>query len=92
VVPFGNIVGPLAIWLVKREESEFVATHARESLNFQISIFIYSVVAAFSILFLIGILLLPAIILFEVIVVVMAAIAANKGEPYRYPLCIRFVS
>lgn len=44
VVPFGNILGPLAVWLAKREASQFVARHGRESLNFQLSIVTYAAV------------------------------------------------
>jgi uncharacterized Tic20 family protein len=59
VVPFGNIIGPLVVWLTKKDESAFVAEHARQALNFQISMTIYFILAALSMLVLIGFLLLP---------------------------------
>jgi uncharacterized Tic20 family protein len=103
-VPFGNIIGPLIVWQLKKEDP-FVDAHGKESLNFQISVTIYLSIAVsvfwflifsratvsamvglfplFSFLFLIiGILLL--------ILVVFAAIKANKGNFYHYPLTIRF--
>jgi len=91
LVPFGNILGPLIIWLVKKDEYAFVDDQGKEALNFQISITIYSLVSGVLILALIGIPLLIAVIIFSVVMTVIAAIKANGGEYYRYPLTIRFV-
>ena len=91
LVPFGNILGPLVVWLVKKDEYAFVDDQGKEALNFQISITIYSVVSGILILALIGIPLLIAVIIFSVVMTVIAAIKANGGEYYRYPLTIRFV-
>ena len=91
LVPFGNILGPLVVWLVKKDEYAFVDDQGKEALNFQISITIYSLVAGVLILALIGIPLLIAVIIFSVVMTVIAAIKANGGEYYRYPLTIRFV-
>ncbi len=41
VIPFGNIIGPLVVWMIKKDESEFVNRHGKAALNFQISFFIY---------------------------------------------------
>jgi uncharacterized Tic20 family protein len=91
LVPFGNILGPLVVWLVKKDEFSFVDDQGKEALNFQISITIYSVVSGVLILALIGIPLLIAVIIFSVVMTVIAAIKANGGEYYRYPLTIRLV-
>jgi uncharacterized protein len=81
----------LVIWLVKKDEYAFVDDQGKEALNFQISITIYSLVSGVLILALIGIPLLIAVIIFSVVMTVIAAIKANGGEYYRYPLTIRFV-
>jgi uncharacterized Tic20 family protein len=91
LVPFGNILGPLVVWLVKKDEYAFVEDQGKEALNFQISITIYSLVSGILILALIGIPLLIAVIIFSVVMTVIAAIKANGGEYYRYPLTIRLI-
>ena len=89
--PVGNILAPLFIWLMKREESSFIDAHGKEALNFQISVTLYAIVSAILIIVLIGILLLIALILFDLISVIIAAIRANNGQDYRYRLTIRFI-
>lgn len=92
VIPFGNIIGPLIIWLVKKDESPFVDDQGKESVNFQISVTIYSLVSLVLCLVFIGVVLIIAVSIFALVMVILAAIAANQGERYRYPLCIRFIS
>jgi uncharacterized Tic20 family protein len=92
VFPFANIAGPLAVWLLKRDESDFVEAHARETLNFQISITIYLAVSGMLIYLLIGILLVPLVVLFDVVATIVAALRASRGELYEYPLCLRLIS
>ena len=91
-IPFGHIFGPLVIWLVKRERSEFVADQAREALNAQISITIYAAVAAVLILVVIGLPLLFLLWLLDIIFIIIAAVSANDGRRYRYPLILRLVN
>lgn len=88
---FTGFIGPLIIWLIKKEESEYVAKQSKESLNFQISIAIYSFVAGLLMVVIIGMILLPAILIFDLIFVILATMKANNGEFYTYPLCIRFI-
>ena len=90
-MPFGHLVGPLVIWMVKRQDMSFVDSQGKESLNFQISITIYGIVAAASLFLLIGFILLPAVIVFNLVCVILASIETANGKPYRYPLCIRFI-
>ena len=93
-----NIVVPLIGYLWKRESSSFIADHSREELNFQISLTIYAIVAIVLGVLTLGIgflvLAIPALIAVVVVIVVMirAALAASRGEQYRYPLTMRFVS
>ena len=92
VIPFGNIIAPLVVWQVKKDQSAYVTAHAKESLNFQISVTIYFVIALVLVLVLIGIPLLVGLGLFDLVLVIIAAIRANDGQPYRYPLCIRLIA
>jgi uncharacterized Tic20 family protein len=91
LIPFGHIIAPLILWLVKKDESSLVDDQGKESLNFQISMTIYAVIAGLLILVVIGIILLIALGIFDLIVVIVAAVKANEGEKYRYPLSIRFI-
>jgi uncharacterized protein len=91
IIPFGNILGPLIIWLTKGKEIEFVGTEAKEALNFQITVFFIAIVGWVLVFVLIGFLVLALLALADVILVVLAAISASKGEPYRYPFTLRLV-
>ena len=91
IIPFGHIITPLVIWLIKKDESPFVDDQGKESLNFQISMSIYAIIAALLTLVVIGVILLIGVVIFDVIMVIIAAVRANSGERYRYPLCMRFV-
>jgi uncharacterized Tic20 family protein len=91
VLPLGNIIGPLVVWLIKKDQSRLVDDQGKESLNFQISVTIYAIIAGLSILVVVGILLLPLVLLFGLILIIVAAIRANEGVAYRYPLTLRFI-
>jgi uncharacterized Tic20 family protein len=91
IIPFGNILGPLLMYLIKREESEFAADQAREALNFNITMTLAMIVAAVLMIVLIGFLLLPALGLAWVVLTIIAAIKANEGEWYQYPFTLRLV-
>ncbi len=93
-----GFVGPLILWLVKKDTSRYIDYHGREALNFQITLFIVlftlSILTMFLMFIFIGILLIPVIILIPIlalVVEILAAVAAQKGEFYRYPCCIRLV-
>ena len=91
IIPFGSIIAPLVIWLIKRKESPFVDDQGKEALNFQLSVLVYAIISGLLIYIFIGYLLLLALIIFNYVMVIMAAIKANQGEMFRYPLCIRFI-
>jgi len=90
-IPFGNIIGPLVIWILKKDAMPFVNDQGKEALNFQISIMIYYAVSALLIFGLVGIVLLPAVAIFGLVMTIIAIIKVSEGRPFRYPLCMRFV-
>ncbi|MFN8265799.1 MAG: DUF4870 domain-containing protein [Chitinophagaceae bacterium] len=85
------IFPPLIIYLTKKDESPYVAEHAKEALNFQISITIFYFVAGILVLLLIGFLLLIAIYFLNIILCIIATIKASDNVLYRYPFSIRLV-
>jgi uncharacterized protein len=91
-VPFGNIIAPLAIWLLKKQNSESVDAHGKEAVNFQISMTIYTLVAGLTCFVFVGFVLLPAALLVNLVLVIIASIKASNGEFFRYPLTIRFIA
>ena len=94
-VPFGNLLGPLIIWLIKKDEEPFVDNQGKEALNFQITVAIGGFVAIVLIITVIGacigIPLLVAVGIVDLIFCIVASVKANSGEAYRYPVSIRFV-
>ena len=128
IFPFGNFIMPLVLWTMNKEKSEFIDTHGKQAINFQLSIFLYFIlISCLSIpLFFFGIintidfpdfwnhynfdfhisnhdninlfifsaliiLLAMAAVIIEVIFIVIATSKANQGEPYKYPLTIKFL-
>jgi uncharacterized Tic20 family protein len=75
-----------------KDRGRFVRSQALEALNFQITVLIAVVVSAALIFVLIGLFLLPIIGVAAFVLMILAAIAANRGEEYRYPLTLRLVS
>ena len=92
IFPFGNVIAPLVIWILKKEEFPHVDDQGKEALNFQISMTIYFIVGALLIFVAIGIVVLPILGIFWLIMIVIASIKANDGEKYRYPFTIRLVN
>jgi uncharacterized Tic20 family protein len=86
------VIGALIMWLIKRDESSFIDDHGREAVNFQISLLLYAL-AGFPLMFVcgIGIAVWVAVYILGLVGLILAAIAANKGQFYRYPVCLRFV-
>lgn len=91
VVPFGSLLGPLIIWLIKKDEMPFVDDQGKESLNFQLTMLIAFVISIILIVVVIGILLLGVLCIYEIVVLIIATIKANEGVRYRYPYTIRFI-
>ncbi|SDG95699.1 DUF4870 domain-containing protein [Nonomuraea jiangxiensis] len=85
-------IGPLIIYLMKKDESPYVRDQAAEALNFQLTMFIGYVIAGFLTLLFIGFLLFPVIWILSLIFHIQAAMATNKGRNYRYPFAIRMIT
>jgi len=88
IIPFGNMVAPLVLWLIKRPESAVIDQTGKEVLNFQISVFIYAVVSLVLCMILIGFLLLFGVFVLWIYGIIMGAVKAGNGEPFRYPLTL----
>ena len=87
----GHILGPLAVWLLKRGDSPEIDAHGKESLNFQISMLIYDAIAAILCIFLIGIPILIALWVANTVLVIIASVKASEGKLYQYPFTIRLI-
>lgn len=90
-IPFGHIFGPLIVWLIKRDSSEFIDDQGKEALNAQISFTIYFAVCIALMIVVIGFVLFPLVWLADLIFIIIAAVSANEGKRYRYPLILRLV-
>lgn len=88
---FTGFIGSLIIWILKKDNSAFVGEQAKEALNFQITITIGFVIAWVLAFILIGLVLMPILFVANLIFCILAAVAASKGQAYRYPLTIRLV-
>ena len=91
IIPFGNILGPLIIWQVKKDSLPFAADQGKEALNFNITIAIAAIICGLLTLVLIGFLLMAAIGIANLVLCIMAAMKANNGEAYRYPFTLRLI-
>ena len=91
MIPPGNIIVPLVIWLTYRDKFPLVDDQGKEALNFQISLSIYMIGAALLVLVAVGLILVIALGIFALVVTIIATINASQGTKYRYPLTIRFI-
>ena len=90
-IPLANIIAPLIIWQVKKDDMPFASDQGKECLNFQISMLIYVIISAILIIILIGVAFLVILYVMNIILTIIAAIKANEGVTYRYPLTMRFI-
>ncbi len=90
-IPFGGILGPLIFWVIKKDESDFLDACGKEAINFQIAMLIYSIISIVLCLILIGYLMLFALLIVDIVCIVKAANAANRGELYKYPWSLRLI-
>ena len=82
------ILAPLVLWLIRKDKSLFVDDHGRETINALISFFIYHVVLIITV---IGIVALPALWIVGVVSLIRGAVAAGRGDFFRYPMTMRFI-
>jgi uncharacterized Tic20 family protein len=90
---FGLAILPaLVMWLIKKNESPFLDDHGKEAVNFHISLLIYAIVSGVLAMCGIGFVMLIGLWILGTVAGIMAAVAANRGEFYRYPMCIRMIA
>jgi uncharacterized Tic20 family protein len=87
----GFLIVPLIVWLIKKDDHPFINEQGKESVNFQITMFLALFAGALLTLVLIGIPILIAAMIMMIVLPIVAAIKASNGESYRYPLTIRFI-
>jgi len=87
-----SFLGPLIIWLIKKDESKFIDHHGKEALNFQLTMLIAYIVGGILTMVVIGACIMLAVWVLIIVYSIIAAMAANKGEWYKYPLTIRFIT
>jgi uncharacterized Tic20 family protein len=87
----GCVLGPLAVYLWRRDNSQFVAEHAREALNFNITVALAALVCLALMVVFVGFILGTALFIGWLVLTLVAAIRASEGERYRYPLSLRLV-
>jgi uncharacterized Tic20 family protein len=85
------VIGPLIIWLMKKDQSPYLDAQGRELLNFQISYFIYAMISMVLVAVLIGIPLLFAVGVASLVFTIIGIVKAAEGRVYRFPLCIRML-
>ncbi|MGZ4161698.1 MAG: DUF4870 domain-containing protein [Neobacillus sp.] len=88
---FTPVLGPLIIWLLKKEESSFIDYHGKEYFNFMISYFIYTVISGILTIVIIGIIGLWLFPIMAFVFTIIAAIKAYDGQEYRFPWIFRFI-
>lgn len=106
MVPFGNVIGPLVIWQIFKERSAFVDAHGKESVNFQLIMSIAYLVSMILLVMVfagqfqgrssvrsIGLVsvLLPVLGVVSLVLFIIAAVKANNGEEYEYPISSWFI-
>ena len=87
----GFLLGPLVVWMLKRDTDPFIDEHGKEAVNFQLTMFITAIVSAVLIVVLVGFLLLALVGIAMVVFPIIAAMKARNGEMYHYPATIRFI-
>ena len=88
---FGGIIATVVVWLLKRNDSPVIDAHGKAAVNFQITMIILSMISFILAFVGIGIILLFALIILNLVFVIIAAIKANNGELYRYPLSLKLI-
>lgn len=91
LIPFGNIIIPIVIWSMKKEEMPMVDEHGKEVINFQLSITIWIIISGLLIILLVGIPMLIVLVILQVVLVIIGALKADNGQLYKYPMTIRFI-
>ena len=92
VIPLiGNVLGPLVVSIARSDQSTFVAAHAKEALNFNISVTLAALLCTLLMLVFVGFLLGSALFIAWLVMTLIAAMKASEGAAYRYPFSLRLV-
>jgi uncharacterized Tic20 family protein len=87
----GSFIPPLVIYLIKNRDSGYVADHARESLNFQITLIVLFIISSILAVLIIGLLFIWLLGFLDLVLVIVAAIRASESKLYRYPFNLRLI-
>lgn len=90
-IPFANIIAPLILWSMKKDQSSFVNDQGKEALNFQLSMSIIMIVCGLLFFLVLPLIALGLLAILNVVLVIIAGIKANEGVSYRYPFSFRFI-
>lgn len=90
-IPFGNIIGPLIVWLFKGKSDAFVDDQGREAMNFNITMVLYYLIGIALVFVFIGIFVLIILSIMHLVFIIIAAIKARDGIAYRYPFTFRLI-
>ncbi len=87
-----SFIPALIVWILKKDDSTYIADQSKEALNFQITMLIAQSIAGILVWVLIGFFLVPFVWMINVVFCIIAAISSSKGETYRYPVCLRLIN
>ncbi len=86
-----GFIAPLVIYLVKKDSSAYATAHAKEALNFQLTMLVAYIVSFILMFVLIGILLMVLVSLANLVLIIIATIKASENKLYKYPFSIKFI-
>lgn len=92
VIPFGSLLGPVIMWIIKKDESAFIDAHGKRAIDFHISFLIVAIIGAVLTMVCVGFIILLAAFIVWIIGIVQAVMAAKAGQLYRYPCSFAFLS
>jgi len=87
-----SFVPALIVWILKKDENQYIEDQAKEALNFQITMVLAYMLAGVLSWILIGLIFFPIIWVLNIVFCIIAAISTSKGETYRYPFCLRLIN
>ena len=90
-IPFGNLIGPLILWQMKRESDPFIDAQGKEALNFQITVAIATAICILLMLVIVGFFLYGLVTIAALVLAIIGGVKANEGFPYRYPFTWRLI-
>ena len=92
VIPFGSLLGPLVVGLIKKDEMPFVNVQGKEALNFQLTMVIAAIISIVLMFVIIGFILIWIVGVVDLIFIIIATVQVSKGVDYRYPFALRLIN